>query len=120
MTNDGLITVKNKGRHDIYNKWADIEAYWIDIIEKQSGNETCQWVNPDEALSYLTPQKPFSIFEEDFRKTAMNYLMFKKGIDAKIFGEKLLDTAMYSSRVSADDTDVIIRMKKDGNDDGKD
>lgn len=112
MTSDGLATVKNKGRHDIYGKWAGIEDYWVDVIEKQSGDETCQWVKPDEHLSYQVPQKSFEIFEEDFRKTAMDYLMFQKGIDAKAFGEKLLDTAMYSSCVSAEDLGVTIRLKK--------
>ena len=32
--------------------------------------------------------------------------MFQKGIDTKDFGEKLLERAMYSSCVSADD-DVV-------------
>lgn len=120
MESDGLTTVKNKGRHDVYGKWAAIEAHWVDVVEKQSGDDTCQWVNPAEHLSYQMPQKPFEIFEEDFRKTAMDYLMFKQGIDAKEFGEKLLDTAMYSSRVSADNESVTVTMRKGGDGDGED
>lgn len=73
-----------------------------------------------EHLSYQMPQKPFEIFEEDFRKTAMDYLMFQQGIDAKEFGEKLLDTAMYSSRVSADNESVTVTMRKGGGGDGED
>lgn len=114
METDGLTTVKNKGRHDVYGKWAAIEDYWVDVVEKQSGDDTCQWVKSDEHLSYQVPQKPFEIFEEDFKKTAMDYLMFKEGIDAKVFGEKLLETAMYSSTVSADDEIVNIALKKGG------
>lgn len=120
MESDGLATVKNKGRHDIYGKWAAIEAHWVEVVEKQSGDDTCQWVNPAEHLSYQVPQKPFEIFEEDFRKTAMDYLMFQKGIDSKALGEKLMTTAMYSSRVSADDKTVTITMQKGGNGDGED
>lgn len=120
IESDGLATVKNKGRHDVYDKWAAIEAHWVDVVEKQSGDDTCQWVNPAEHLSYQMPQKPFEIYEEDFCKTAMDYLMFQQGIDAKAFGEKLLDTAMYSSRVSADDKSVTVTMRKDGDSDGKD
>ena len=120
MESDGLTTVKNKGRHDVYGKWAAIEAHWVDVVEKQSGDDTCQWVNPAEHLSYQMPQKPFEIFEEDFRKTAMDYLMFQQSIDAKAFGEKLLDTAMYSSRVSADDESVTLTMRKGGDGDGED
>lgn len=120
MESDGLATVKNKGRHDVYGKWAAIEAHWVDVVEKQSGDDTCQWVNPAEHLSYQMPQKPFEIYEEDFCKTAMDYPMFQQGIDAKAFGEKLLDTAMYSSRVSADDKSVTVTMRKGGDGDGKD
>lgn len=117
MESDGLVTVKNKGRHDVYGKWAAIESHWVEVIEKQSGDDTCQWVNPAEHLSYQMPQKPFEIFEEDFRKTAMDYLMFQKGIDSKVFGEKLLDTAMYSSHVNADDLSVTVTMQKGGDND---
>lgn len=120
MESDGLATVKNKGRHDVYGKWANIETHWVDIVEKQSGDDTCQWVNPNEHLSYQLPQKPFEIFEEDFRKTAMDYLMFKKGIDAKSFSEKLTSTAMYSSQVSVDDDTVTVSMQKGGNGNGED
>lgn len=120
MESDGLATVKNKGRHDVYGKWAAIEVHWVDVVEKKSGDETCQWLNPAEHLSYQVPQKPFEIFEEDFRKTAMDYLMFQKGIDAKAFCEKLLDTAMYSSRVSEGESDVTISLKKGGEDNGED
>lgn len=95
-------------------------ARMVDVVEKQSGDDTCQWVNPAEHLSYQVPQKPFEIFEEDFRKTAMDYLMFQKGIDAKAFGEKLLDMAMYSSRVSEGESDVTISLKKGGEDNGED
>lgn len=117
MKDDGLATVKNKGRHDIYGKWPAIEAHWVDVVEKQSGDDTCQWVNPAEHLSYQMPQKPFKIFEEDFRKTAMDYLMFQHGIDAKTFGEKLLETTLYSSHVSADDEFVTVTMQKGVEDD---
>lgn len=110
---------KNKGRHDIYNKWSAIEDKWVDIVMKQSGDDSCQWVKPEEHLSYQMPQKPFEIFEEDFRKTAMDYLMFQNGVDTKKFGEKLLNTVMYSSSVSSDDVSVTVNMQKDGDNDGK-
>lgn len=112
MESDGLVTVKNKGRHDVYGRWASIEDHWIDVVEKQSGDDTCQWVNPTEHLSYQLPQKPFEIFEEDFKRTALNYLMFQQGIDAKEFGEKLLETVMYSSSVSAEHGRVQVSMNQ--------
>lgn len=120
MEKDGLATVKNKGRHDVHGKWADIEAYWVDVMKKQSGDDTCQWVDPAGHLSYQVPQKPFEIFEEDFRKTAMDYLMFQRGIDAKEFGDRLLNTAMYASSVTADDDSVSVVMQRGGDGDGED
>lgn len=120
MEKDGLATVKNKGRHDVHGKWADIEAYWVDVMKKQSGDDTCQWVDPAKHLSYQVPQKPFEIFEEDFRKTAMDYLMFQRGIDAKEFGDRLLNTAMYASSVTADDDSVSVVMQRGGDSDGED
>ncbi|MCB4898863.1 SAM-dependent methyltransferase [Bifidobacterium pseudocatenulatum] len=116
MESDGLATVKNKGRHDVYGKWAAIEEHWIDVVVKQSGDDTCQWVNPAEHLSYQMPQKPFEIFEEDFRKTAMGYLMFRQGIDAKEFNARLLDAVMYSSDVEVDDGSVTVTLRKGGDD----
>ena len=89
-------------------------------MEKQSGDNTCQWIDPTEHLSYQMPQKPFEIFEEDFRKTAIDYLMFQKGIDAKLFGEKLMTTAMYSSRVGVQNDTVTVIMQKGGDSDDED
>ena len=58
------------------------------------------------------PEKPFEIFEEDFRKTAMDYLMFKEGIDVKEFGEKLLNSAMYSSNIETKNNKICISLNK--------
>ena len=129
IEDDGFETVKNKGRHDVKNKWNAIEDYWIDSIKKcrDTKYNTAQWITPyyardkkkissDEHLSYQMPEKPFEISEEDFRKTAMDYLCFKRGIDTKEFGEKLLNAALYGSEVSSDDTGVNIKIGGGSND----
>lgn len=95
MQEDGLQTVKNKGRHDVYGHWLDIEEHWVGVVRKQSGDDTCQWINPSEALSYQVPKKPFEIFEEDFRKTAMDYVLFERGINIKELKAKLSEDIMY-------------------------
>ncbi|MCL2077511.1 MAG: SAM-dependent methyltransferase [Oscillospiraceae bacterium] len=122
LEDDGLETVKNQGRHDIKGKWADIEDYWADSVYKQADAEfnTGQWINPKEHLSYQTPEKPFEIFEEDFRRTAMNYLMFQDGINTKEFGDKLLNAALYSGDITATKTVVTIKLAKDGEADDAD
>ena len=118
IEDDGLETVKNEGRQDIKHKWKAIEDYWIDSISKlrDTKHNTAQWINPDEHLSYQMPEKPFEISEEDFKKTAMDYICFKNGIDTKAFGEKLLNAVLYGSEVSSDDTGVNIKIGGGSND----
>lgn len=114
IENDGLETVKNKGRHDVHNRWPAIEEYWVDSIKKLRDEQcrTAQWIKPSEHLSYQIPEKPFQVFEEDFRKTAMDYLMFQQGINVKEFGEKLLAATMYSSKVELKDDSVDISLSR--------
>lgn len=115
IEDDGLETVKNQGRQDIKDRWQKIEDDWIKIIRKQSGSDTIQWLKPSEHLSYQMPEKEFKIYEEDFTKTMMDYLMFQEGIDIKEFGDKLLNKVLYGSEVKAIDDGITIslRGKKD-------
>ena len=117
MEDDGLETVKNQGRHDVRNKWPEIEDYWVDVVHKQRDDKyhTDQWIKPDEHLSYQMPKKPFEIREEDFMKTMIDYELFKRGIDAKEFGESLLKKALYSSNVSQNG-DVVSVVLRGGDD----
>ena len=113
MEDDGLETVKNKGRQDIKNRWDAIEDYWVQAI--QDGNDwkynTRQIIDPAQHQSYQMPEKPFELYEEDFLRTALAYTLFKKGIDAKEFNEKLLQKVLYSSEVTLvqDGTNILIR-----------
>ena len=112
MKDDGLVTVKNKGRHDVYGRWPEIEDTWVNTVKKQSGDSTCKWESPKKHLSYQMPVKPFEITEEDFRRTAMDYLMFQQGIDAKEFDESVL-AGVYAGEVSDDGESVTISIPKD-------
>ena len=112
MKDDGLETVKNKGRHDVRGRWPAIERCWIDIVSKQSGDDTCVWESTDECLSYQVPIKPFEISEEDFRKTAMDYLMYMRRIDAKEFSASLFEKVLYSSDIEADGDAVTISLDR--------
>ena len=85
IEDDGLETVKNQGRQDIKEKWGELENYWIDIITKQAGNETIQWINPQEHLSYQMPEIEFKVNKNDFVKTSVDYLLFQSGVDVKAF-----------------------------------
>lgn len=120
IENDGLETVKNQGRQDIKDRWNTIEDYWIQSIHDgvDTKHGTRQIINPSEHLSYQMPEKPFEISEEDFKKTAMDYICFKQEINSKEFGEKLLKATLYSSEVSTDNSVVSININRgEGNDD---
>ena len=112
IEDDGLETVKNQGRQDIKDRWQSIEDRWVDIIRKQSGDDTVQWIKPSKNLSYQMPEKPFEIFEEDFTKTMMDYLMFKQGIDVKEFSDSLVKKVMYDSEISSKENDITIVLKR--------
>ena len=114
IEDDGLETVKNQGRQDIKDKWSELEDKWVDIIEKQTGDKTIQWINPSEHLSYQMPEKPFEIYEEDFKRTMMNYIMFKEGIDAKEFADNLTNKVLYSSEVEQEQDSVLINIVSKG------
>lgn len=114
IEDDGLETVKNQGRHDIRDRWQEKEDYWVDIIRKLSGDDTCQWIKPEEHLSYQMPQKPFEISEEDFIKTMMEYQMFKNGINSKELKDSLLDEVMYGSQITSNNGDIVITLEGKG------
>lgn len=113
IEDDGLETVKNQGRQDIKDKWQGIEDGWVNIIRRQYGDDTVQWIDPAENLSYQMPEKPFEICEEDFTKTMMDYLMFKQGIDVKEFSESLVKKVMYESDITSKNNSVVISISSE-------
>lgn len=113
MAEDGLMTVKNKGRHDVRGLWSDIEEKWVRVVKRMSGDDTCQWVDPAEHLSYQEPPKPFVIHEEDFAKTALDYLLWQKNVNVSELREKLTRRVLYASElVDADAEQMTIKIEK--------
>ena len=110
IEDDGLERVKNQGRHDIKNKWKDIKKYWLEVARTKVDIKygTHQWLNPTENLSYQKPQKEFEIFEEDFKKTIIDYIMFEEKIDVKEFNEKLLNEVLYKTKY--EDNKLILNL----------
>lgn len=115
IEDDGLETVKNQGRQDVKNRWQGIEDKWLDIIHKQSGNASIKWISPSRNLSYQMPEKPFQVFEEDFRKSIIDYLMYKQNIDAKEFYGSLVRKIMYEGDMASKKDSIIITMRKKDN-----
>lgn len=113
---DGLETVKNQGRQDIRNRWREKEEYWVEAIYKQQDvrYNTAQWIDPAKNLSYQMPKKPFEISERDLRRTVMDYIMFKEGLDTIKIREVLLEKALYSSDVINLEDGMQININWDG------
>lgn len=109
---DGLETVKNQGRQDIKNRWESIENNWINIISKQTGSDTIQWLKPSEHLSYQMPKEEFSISEEDFSKTILDYIIFKEKLDVKTLEDNLINKILYSSQIIDDKSSINIEVEK--------
>ena len=108
---DGLVTVKNQGRHDIKDEWKAKEDYWVDIIRKQSGDLTCKWIDVNVECSYKLPKKEFSVKQEDFEKTVLDYYLYQQGVDVKIFKENLLNSIMYGYETKDLESEIISNFK---------
>ncbi len=106
---DGLETVKNQGRQDIKNKWKAIEDYWADVIYKQSGDDSVQWLTLNDKLQYHVPEKEFQIDEKDFKKTILEYVLFESQIDEKDFKKTILEYVLFESQIDEKDFKIIIQ-----------
>ena len=115
IEDDGLETVKNKGRQDIKGKWQSIEDYWVTAIMNGEDKEfgTKQIINPKEHLSYQMSETPFEVFEDDFLKTMMDYKMYQDRIDVNEFKTDLIEKIFYASNISAKNDKAIITLEGD-------
>ena len=117
ISEDGLETVKNQGRHDVKGKWKSIEDKWVDIINKQSGDNSIQWIKPgfevDQHLSYQVPAKELELYDEDFRKTILDYYFYNNKIDIKEFNDNLVNNILYNGSFKDNKNNIIIEIPKD-------
>lgn len=102
MAEDGLETIKNQGRQDIRGRWEQIERRWVDIVRKQSGSDTIQWINPAEHLSYQeTVEVPFPT-RADFMKRALAYALFKQNIEEADFFKNFSENGLYGTPLKSE------------------
>ena len=97
IENDGLETVKNKGRQDVHDQWKAIEDYWIEAIRDDDDYKynTKQLIDPKQRMSYKVPQKPLAIYKEDFSKSVMDYNLFLSGQDVTALKDRIGDKVLY-------------------------
>jgi len=112
ILDDGLETIKNQGRQDLKSKWEEIEKYWVDVIFKQSGDNSIQWLDPKDNLSYKVLEKPFTISEQNFKKIVLDYMFFKSSINPSELKNKVLDYVLYDNVETVNESlKEIIRSK---------
>ena len=119
IEDDGLETVKNQGRQDTKNRWQDIEDHWMNIIEKQSGSDTIQWIDPSSSIRYREPEKPLELTQADFVRSVLHYILYKKGIDEKDFKEQVLNMVLYNDEIAEDYRKLVSIRKSSKNIDTK-
>lgn len=95
IDHDGLETVKNQGRQDVRDSWAQMEDYWVDVIKRQSGDDSICWLEPDGRLSYPMPEKKFEITTSDFVETVLNYKLYSENIEEVRFKEFISGRLLY-------------------------
>lgn len=99
MAEDGLETIKNQGRQDIRNRWDAIEKTWVEIVRKQGGHSSIQWIKPKEHLSYqeeITVPMPI---KADFMKRTLAYALFKADIDETDFFQNIKEHTLYGTEL---------------------
>lgn len=112
MAEDGLETIKNQGRQDIRGRWEAIERQWVDIVRKQTGSDTIQWIHPDEHLSYQEDIKVPMPTRADFMKRALAYALFKLEIEEAPFFENVSANCLYGSPLKDEYKQIITPYKK--------
>lgn len=111
IADDGLETVKNQGRQDTKNRWPEIEDFWMDVIQKQSGSDTIQWIDPTKSIRYKERIEPLEITEADFVRSVLHHILYKKGIDEKDFKEQALNKVLYNDDIP-EDYEKLINIRK--------
>ncbi|MDT3947990.1 N-6 DNA methylase [Staphylococcus haemolyticus] len=98
IKDDGLETVKNSGRHDVYGMWQNVlEPAWINIIKRlpynpnlkvseDIYNSLASTMQIDRKLEYVVPLPEFSISHDDFDANILQRIEFEN----KLLNEKIL------------------------------
>ena len=119
IKDDGLERVKNQGRQDIKNRWNDIENTWVNIIKKQTGDDSIKWINPNQFLSYQEDEKPFVITENDFMKKMTDYLLFRENVDVRALMNSISQKIVYQGILNENSQNIEINISKGGSDNDK-
>ena len=96
IKDDGLDTVKNQGRQDVFGKWDDIENYWVKVIRREISDDTVKYIDPNDNLSY-TEDIDVKISQSLFNTTLIESEFYKNGIDFTDFCDKFSKAIIYQT-----------------------
>lgn len=118
IAEDGLETVKNQGRIDLRNRWSAIEEKWVDIIYKQSGDDSICWIRPSECLCYPMPKKAICPKTGDFVRRIVKYALFLRDIDEKEFNKSMLEHCLYGEALPDEFAEFLVLSQERGMSEG--
>lgn len=81
ILDDGLNTIKLKGRHDTNNIWKEeIEPYWIEAIKTSEDHKykTKKIIDPNKYLEYPDDYNEQNVYEEDFENVILERILYEK------------------------------------------
>lgn len=93
---DGLDTIKNQGRQDVYGNWQEIEDYWIKVINREIDDETVLYLDPREHLSYQI-ENDLPISRSLFNATLIEYILYHCNVDFQTFSDNLSKSLIYQT-----------------------
>lgn len=96
---DGLYTVKNQGRQDLWGNWKAIENYWVGVYQKRSGDKSIKWMKADTNIRYRVDYEMPPLKCSEFIKTYLHYLLFKENIVEQDFKESALNHLLYGDDI---------------------
>ena len=83
---DGVVNAYKNVEDAVVGTYKKIEDKFVDVVHKQSGDKSIQWIKPSEHLSYQMPEIPFEIsasepfYSEQNQKYLMQSLLaYKEG-----------------------------------------
>lgn len=96
---DGLVRVKNQGRHDINGEWErTLEDYWVKTIYNKSGDQSVRLLDPkkDELCYPATAKATPQYTEADFNKALLEYSLHKHDLDIQPIIDSAIANILYS------------------------
>ena len=64
-------------------------------------------------MSYQVPAKELELYDEDFRKTVLDYYFYNNKIDIKDFNDNLINNILYNGSFKDNKNNITIEIPKD-------